>query len=91
MAKRRRKQTSADGTTEDLPVRDGGTTEDVSPTEQRTVEELEQREEAAVTDEESPEERDPEELDRELGISRGPEAPVQSSAELLDERDRRRK
>jgi hypothetical protein len=89
MAKRRRKRT-ADGATEDLPTRNG-TTEGVSPTDERTVEQLEQREEAAVTDEESPEERDPEELDRELGISRGPETPVQSSAELLDERDRRRK
>ncbi len=79
MARRRRNQTAPDGTTEDLPR-----------TDERTVEEIEQREEAAMTDEESPEERDPEELDRELGISRGPETPVQSSAEILEARDRRR-
>jgi hypothetical protein len=81
MAKRR-KQTTPDGTTEDLPRSD-----------ERTVEEIEQREEeaAAAAEDENPDEREPEELDRELGISRGPETPVQSSAEVLDARDRRRK
>jgi hypothetical protein len=80
MPRRRRKHTEPDGTTEDLPNAD-----------ERTVDEIEQREEAAIADEDNPEEREPEELDRELGISRGPDAPVQSSAEVLDARDRRRK
>src|SRR4029450_2732072 len=81
MARRRRKQTEPDGTTEDLPRAD-----------ERTVEELEQREEeAAAAEDENPDEGEPEELDREVGISRGPDAPVQSSAEVLDARDRRRK
>ena len=82
MARRRRKATAPEAPDE--------TMEDLSRADERAVEEIEQREEAAVTDDENPEERDPEELDRELGISRGPGAPVQSSAEVLAARDRRR-
>jgi hypothetical protein len=44
-----------------------------------------------AADEESPEDRDPEDLDRELGIDRGPDDEVRSSAEILEARDRRRR
>ena len=84
MARRRRK--------EQAPDAPDGTVDEVSQTDERTVQDIEQREEeAAAAEEENPDEREPEELDRELGISRGPETPVQSSAEVLDARDRRRR